>query len=76
MEVKTRFNIGEKVYGFDTQHKIVEFEVGGITIVAGKKSKSVYYYAADERDGYDAFRQFDEEYCFTAEEEAIAYAKN
>ena len=33
METKTKFNIGERIYGFNNEHKLVEFEIARIFVV-------------------------------------------
>ena len=73
MEIKTKFSIGETVYGFNDKHKLVEFKVAKILIAIDDDSIIVTYYPSDGRGGCDFYKSHEEAYCFKSKEEALNY---
>lgn len=74
MEIKTKFNFGDKVTGINIEHKIVAFEVGKIAVSVKANEVEIEYYPSDGKGGYD-FPSFNEKYCFASEADALAYVK-
>lgn len=76
MEAKTKFGIGEKIYGFNDKHKLVEFEVAKILIAADNDCTVVRYYPSDGKGGCNFFRSYEESCCFASESDAVAYIRD
>lgn len=74
MTIKTKFNIGDTVFGISYQHKLVEFRVGKIFVSAKDNDIEIDYYKSDDKNGCD-FVGFSERYCFASKDEAVAYIK-
>lgn len=73
METKTKFNIGERIYGFNNEHKLVEFEIARIFVVIDGDGVMVMYYPSDGQGGCDCYKSHKETYCFKSKEEALDY---
>lgn len=71
MDIKTRFNIGDKVFTIDKKTmKVREFEIGSASVFASKDEKlDVKYYDNEyySRDGYE------ESFCFATEKELLGF---
>lgn len=74
MEIKTKFNLGDKVCGISYAHKLVEFEVGKIEASLKADGTEISYYPSDGKNGY-MFSSFNERYCFAFRNEALAYIR-
>ena len=72
MEIKTKFNVGDRVTGISCKHQIVAFEVAKIAVSAKADIVEVDYYPSDGKGGYE-FSSFPERYCFATTDEALAY---
>ncbi len=71
MNIKTKYNEGDKVYTIDTNcFKVKEFVVGKITTwtAGGKTSVSLY-----PKDASYADPSYDEDKCFTSEKELLNF---
>ena len=72
MDIKTEFNVGDRVTGISCKHQIVAFEVAKIAVSAKADIVEVDYYPSDGKGGYE-FTSFPEKYCFATKDEALAY---
>lgn len=72
MVIKTKFNVGDTVYGISYAHKLVEFEIGHVSVSAKADGVDIEYYPSDGKGGYK-FTSYDEKYCFVTIHEALAY---
>lgn len=75
MEIKTKFNFGDKVTGIRSNHKLQSFVVARVSIFAKDGDMEVDYYPSDGKGGYN-LDYIDEKYCFGTEAEALAYVKD
>ena len=74
MKIETKFNVGDYVYGINYQHKLAVFEVAKIAVSVKADGVEIDYYPSDGKSGYE-FTSFAEKYCFSTEDEALAYIK-
>lgn len=74
MEIKTKFNLGDKIIGIRSNHKLQSFVVARVSIFATNGEFEVNYYPSDGNSGYN-LDYIDERYCFATEAEALAYIK-
>ena len=74
MVIRTKFNVGDKIYGISYQHRIIEFEVGKVLTICNHKDVEISYFPSDGKGGCD-FVTYDEKYCFPTIHEAIAYVQ-
>ena len=75
MIIKTKFNLGDKVYGISYTHKLVEFEVAKIEANVKDEEIEISYYPSDGKSGY-MFLSFNERYCFASSSDAVEYIKD
>ncbi|WP_455095874.1 hypothetical protein [Prevotella koreensis] len=70
MEIKTKFSVGDTVFGISSEHRIVKFVVGRIIVSCSNEVEEGYY----PKDGNE-YRYFNASYCFPSMEDAILYVK-
>lgn len=75
MEIKTKFNLGDSVYGISFNHKLIDFKVGKIEASIKPDGIEISYYPSDGENGY-LFSSFNEKYSFAEAKEALEYIVN
>ena len=75
MEVKTKFSVGEKVFSFDKNHKLIEFEIAKIFVALDDDNVLVTYYPDDGHGGCNYLESYNEAFCFASEADAVTYVK-
>lgn len=75
METRTKFNLGDKVFGISYEHKLVEFAVGKINISIKEDGICTDYYPSDGKGSY-VISPIEERYSFASKEDALNYINN
>lgn len=68
MKVETKYNVGDRVIALSSEGKALEFEVEGISVIVNADIMTIYY----RKEG-DLYTNFQEEKCFSTEQELMEY---
>ena len=72
MDIKTRFNVGDKVFTLDKEtFKMREFTVGSVSIWVDDDTRVSYYPKKDEVVDFN--ERYDENVCFASENELLGH---
>lgn len=72
MKIESKFNIGDHVCGINYLHKLVKFKVERITVYIKADTVEIDYYPSDGKGSF-IYEPFNEKYCFSSKDEAMAY---
>lgn len=74
MEIKTKFNINDKVFTIDTKTlKMKEIEIGSVCVFADEDGNRVKYIAKGESLMSDSYK---EDVCFGTDQELLNHIRN